>query len=103
MKKIIIRVVEIILATVSTLVVSFIFAVCACMCAAHAYGDTVKHGNTLVINKTEKGTKTATVYTVKVNGKDYRVFKGPRGGYFYEVNGERKYLTKKQKEIMNIK
>lgn len=89
-----------------TYVMGFVYGMFLGLCflaCAVAHAESHKDGNVLVISKAEKGAKTATVYTVKVNGKEYRIYRGPKGGYFYEIDGKRRYLTAKQKEILNIK
>lgn len=85
--------------------VAMCFGVCVLFsttCCINASADTQKKDTMLVVKKAKKGDKTKTVYTIKIDDKVYPIYKGPRGGYFYEINGKRRYLTAKQKQILGL-
>jgi len=75
---------------------------CACMLSGNAGAiqmqDTLR-GKTIIVVPVEKKA-TDTGYTIDVDGRLYKVWRGPKGGMYYITKEGRVYLTKKQKALI---
>lgn len=90
--------------SIKTIIVAVLYGVltafCVIGCCAEARADELQ-GKCLIVQKAEKDTKPVdTGYTIKVDGKIYKIYRGPKGGMFYVVDGKKQYLTKKQKALI---
>lgn len=77
-----------------------LMAFCIIGCCAQAHADEPQLQKKCIVVSTTKATPTDTGYTIKVDNKVYKVFRGPRGGYYYMKDGKKVYLTAKQKALI---
>jgi len=80
----------------------FLFAICILGSYTEARADELQGKCIIVTSQQEKTDKKPvdTGYTIKVDGKIYKIYRGPRGGLYYVVEGKKQYLTAKQKELI---
>lgn len=68
--------------------------------AIQAHSDTIQ-GKCIIVEQKDKQPKPElTGFTIKVEGKIYQIYRGPRGGMYYRKDGKKVYLTKKQKALI---
>lgn len=96
--------------SVKTFVIAVLYGVltafCVLACCAEAHADELQ-GKCIVIQPKVKEVKEDKAkepefigYTIKIDDKEYKIYRGPKGGLFYVVNGKKRYLTKEQKELI---
>lgn len=74
---------------ITAIVFLFVLGIKAVYCQ-----DVVKQGNTFVVTKEKaNATKEAqkSKYTIKVDGKEYALYVGPKGGVYYIKDGKKCY------------
>lgn len=80
------------------------FALTMVMCifgsCIQARADDTLQNKCIVVTQPKKARPTDTGYTIKVDSVVYKVWRGPKGGCYYIKNGERVYLTKKQRALI---
>ena len=72
---------------------------CLIGCAVQAHADTIQ-GKTIIVEQKSKPQPVLTGYSIKVDGKVYQIYRGPKGGVYYMKDGKKVYLTKKQKALI---
>lgn len=83
-----------------SLVYAILFVICIFGSFVEAHADELQ-GKCIVVSSEKVDKKPVdTGYTIKIDGKIYKIYRGPRGGLFYVIDGKPKYLTKKQKELI---
>lgn len=81
-----------------------LFAALCLLCwfgsCTEAHADDTLQGKCIVITQPKKAQPTDTGYTIQVDNKTYKVWRGARGGCYYIKDGKKVYLTKKQKALI---
>lgn len=54
----------------------------------------------IIVEKKENTQPVKTDYSIKVDGKTYPIYRGPKGGLYFIKDGKKVYLTKKQKALI---
>lgn len=90
--------------SIKTFIIAVLYGALTAFCflgaCVSAHADELQ-GKCLIVQKTEKDNKPVdTGYTIKVDDKIYKIYRGPKGGMFYVVDGKKQYLTKKQKALI---
>lgn len=82
-----------------SLVYGLLFSYCLVGCCAEAHADELQ-GKCIVVSQKSDNKPVDTGYTIKVDGKIYKIYRGPKGGMYYTKDGKKVYLTKKQKALV---
>lgn len=67
---------------------------------AQAHAEDTLQGKCIVVAQSKKTQPVDTGYTIQVDNKTYKVWRGPKGGCYYIKDGKKVYLTKKQRALI---
>lgn len=86
--------------TIACALYAFIVILCTFSCHAQAHADDTLQSKCIVVIQPKKAQPIDTGYTIRIDNKTYKIWRGVKGGYYYIKNGKKVYLTKKQRALI---